>query len=155
APADRARAPARRPARRRRRPRARARRPRPRTRSSRTARRRRAGARRGGARSALSPAVAPVAEREHREERLLRHLDAPDLLHALLPLALALQELALARDVAPVALRQHVLPLRLHRLPGDDLAADRRLDRDLEELARDRGAKALHQRLPPLVGLVA
>ena len=42
-----------------------------------------------------------------------------------------------ARDVAAVALGQHVLAHGFHRLAGDDLAADGRLDRDLELLARD------------------
>src|SRR5712692_6729048 len=41
---------------------------------------------------------------EDRQERLLRHLDLPDLFHAPLPLLLLLEELALARDVAAVAL---------------------------------------------------
>ena len=50
-----------------------------------------------------------LVEPERRDERLLRHLDATDLLHALLALLLALEQLALARHVAAVALRDHVL----------------------------------------------
>src|SRR4051812_3529731 len=53
-------------------------------------------------RSAAGGAVA--ADVQHSEERVLRHLDAPDLLHALLALLLALEQLALAADVAAVAL---------------------------------------------------
>src|SRR5262249_15185048 len=83
--------------------------------------------------------------------RLLRRLDASALLHALLPLPLALEELALARDVAAVALGQHVLALGAHGLAGDHLAADHRLDRHLEELARDGALQALDERLAPRV----
>src|ERR1019366_5340446 len=50
------------------------------------------------------PAALRLAQLEHREERLLGHLDAPDLLHPLLALLLLLEQLALARDVAAVAL---------------------------------------------------
>src|ERR671929_163698 len=83
---------------------------------------------------------------EHGEERLLRHLDAADLLHPLLPRLLLLEQLALARDVAAVALREHVLALRLHRLACDHSRADRRLDRHVEELARDLLPQALDER---------
>src|SRR5690348_3690025 len=68
---------------------------------------------------------------QHRQERLLRDLDAPDALHALLAFLLLLEQLALARDVAAVALRKHVLPQRLHGFARDDPAPDRRLDRHL------------------------
>src|SRR3954453_8426846 len=67
-----------------------------------------------GVRSAL--AVAVGADLEHRQERLLGHLDPADLLHALLAFLLLLEQLALARDVAAVALGDHVLAHRLHRL---------------------------------------
>src|SRR5262249_49164446 len=46
---------------------------------------------------------------EHREESLLRHLDGSDLFHTALALFLFLEQLALARDVATVALRGDVL----------------------------------------------
>ena len=78
---------------------------------------------------------------QHGQERLLRHLDRADLLHSLLAFLLLLQELPLARDVAAVALGQHVLAQRLDRFPGDDAAADGGLDRDLEQLARDQLAQ--------------
>src|SRR5436190_24099091 len=95
------------------------------------------------------------ADIEHRQERVLRHLDAPHLLHALLALLLALEQLALARDVAAVALGGDVLAVGLHRLARDDLGADRRLDRDVELLARDLLAQLLGERLADVVGLVA
>src|SRR5438132_14411251 len=73
-----------------------------------------------------------VAQAQGRDERLLRDLDPADALHALLAFLLLLQQLALARDVAAVALGQHVLALGLDRLPGHDAATDRRLDRLVE-----------------------
>src|SRR5215831_13159171 len=88
-------------------------------------------------------ARALVVEREGSDERLLGHLDAADLLHPLLPLLLAVEKFALAGDVAPVALGDHVLALCLHRLTSDDAAADRGLDRDVEQLARDELAQLL------------
>jgi hypothetical protein len=76
-------------------------------------------------------------------------LDAADRLHLLLALLLLLEQLALAGDVAAVALGEHVLALRLHRLAGDDLAADGRLDGHVEHLPRDQLACSFsHMRLP-------
>ena len=82
-----------------------------------------------------------LVEVEGGDEGLLRHLDPADLLHLLLAFLLALEQLALARDVTAVALREHVLALRLHRLAGDDAPADRGLDRHVEQLARDQLAQ--------------
>src|SRR5438552_8078445 len=74
---------------------------------------------------------------EYGQKRFLRDLDAPDALHALLAFLLFLQEFALARDVAAIALGEHVLPHRLHAFARDDAAANRRLNRDLEQLPRN------------------
>src|SRR6266446_9000578 len=104
---------------------------------------------------APSALPAPLPDVEHGEERLLRHLDCTDLLHPLLPLLLVLEQLALARDVAAVALRQYVLPARLHRLARDHARADRRLDRHVEHLPRDLLAQLLDEQLPALVREVA
>src|SRR5262249_1588951 len=79
------------------------------------------------------------------QERLLRDLDLADLLHALLARRLLGPQLALARDVAAVALGGHVLLDRGDRLAGDDAAADGRLDGDLEQVAVDLAAQLLHQ----------
>ena len=79
------------------------------------------------------------------------NLHLADPAHALLARLLLVQELALAGHVAAVALGGHVLPECAHRLPGDDAAADRRLDRDLEQLARDQLLQAPAQR--PAAGL--
>src|SRR3954453_17793274 len=78
-----------------------------------------------------------VAVVEDREERLLRDLDVADLLHPLLAFLLFLQELALAGDVAAVALGGHVLAQGRDRLAGDHAAADGGLDGDLELVAVD------------------
>src|SRR5207247_9520115 len=69
----------------------------------------------------------PIVEVEHGEEGLLRHLDRPDLLHPPLARLLLLEQLAFAADVAAVALRTHVLPLRFYRLPLVPAPACRRL----------------------------
>src|SRR3954468_6220219 len=68
------------------------------------------------------------------DEGGLRDLHVAHLAHALLALLLLLEELLLAAEVAAIALGQHVLAQRADRLAGDHAAADRRLDRDLEEL---------------------
>src|SRR3712207_6754947 len=89
------------------------------------------------------------------DERLLRDLDLAELAHALLALLLLLEELALAGDVAAVALRGHVLAQRPDGLAGDDLAADRGLDRDLEQVLRDELAQLLAHGAPAHLGALA
>src|SRR5205814_44723 len=75
---------------------------------------------------------------QDRQERLLRDLDRSYLLHPLLSFFLLLEQLALARDVAPVAFGGHVLAQRADGLAGDHFGADRGLDHHLEQLARDQ-----------------
>src|SRR5215210_8925753 len=96
-----------------------------------------------------------VPELQDREERLLRNLDAADLLHALLAFLLLLEQLALARDVAAVAAGDDVLAVGLDRLAGDDVRADRGLDRDVVLLARDLRLELLDHVAPDLVRLLA
>src|SRR5581483_11073410 len=86
------------------------------------------------------------------DEGLLRDLHLAELAHALLALLLLLEQLALARDVPSVALGQHVLPQRADGLAGDDASADRRLDRDLEEVRRDQLLQLLAHRPPAALG---
>src|SRR3989304_9662876 len=69
------------------------------------------------------------------EKGLLRHLDRAELAHPLLALLLLFEQLALAGDVAAVALRDHVLAPSLDRLPGDHAGADHGLAGHVEELA--------------------
>src|ERR687898_2441956 len=109
----------------------------------------------GSATPAWTSTVLRLIQLQHGEERLLRHFDAPDLLHPLLAFLLLLEELPLARHVAPVALGDHVLPHRLHRLAGDYLRPDRGLDSHLELLARDLLAEALSEYAAGRIGLVA
>src|ERR1700677_3066916 len=93
------------------------------------------------------PSVSVVTQAQRRDEGLLGHLDPADVLHLLLALFLLLEQLALAGDVAAVALGQHVLALGLDRLAGHDAPADGGLDRDVEHLARNE--------LPQLLGHLA
>src|SRR5437899_11094958 len=92
---------------------------------------------------------------EDREEGFLRDLHGPHLLHSLLPLLLLLEELAFARDVATVTLGRHVLAERANRLARDHLGADRGLDHDLDQLARDQLLELLRDLPAPLERLVA
>src|SRR6188474_983920 len=92
---------------------------------------------------------------EHREERFLRDLHRPDPLHPLLSLFLLLEQLPLPGDIATVALGKDVLAHRSDGFTGDDVTADRRLDRDLEHLARDQLLEALGQIAPDRLGLIA
>src|SRR5438105_5481995 len=91
---------------------------------------------------------------EHREKRLLGNLDRADLLHALFPFALLLEQLALAGDVAAVALGRHILAQRPDRLARDHLRPDRRLDHDLEQLARNQVLQLLGDLASPFIRLV-
>src|SRR3989441_6731587 len=91
---------------------------------------------------------------EDREKGFLGDLDCADLFHPLLSLSLLLEELPLARDVAAVALGGHVLAKRSDGLARDYLRADRRLDHDFEQLARDQLLKILCDLLTPLARLV-
>src|SRR5215210_8356578 len=89
-----------------------------------------------------------VLEAQRGDERLLRDLDAADLLHAPLARLLLLEQFALAGHVAAVALGDDVLAAGLDRLAGDDAPVDRGLDRDVEELARDELAQLQRHATP-------
>src|SRR3954453_1781903 len=78
-----------------------------------------------------------IAHFESRNKRLLRDRHIAVLPHPRLALLLLLEELALAGRVAAVAFSGDVLAHGADRLARDDLAADRGLDRDLEQVARD------------------
>src|SRR5690348_14582053 len=88
---------------------------------------------------------------QDRQERLLGNLHGPYLLHPLLPLSLLLEQFALARHVAAVALRGHVLAQGTDRLARDHLRADRCLDHHLEELAGNQLAQLFGDLPTPLV----
>src|ERR1051326_356450 len=74
---------------------------------------------------------------QHLNKRFLRDVHLADDLHAFLAFLLLLEQLALARDIATVAFRRHILPHGLHVFASDDLAADGRLDCHLIHLRRD------------------
>src|SRR5438067_1023875 len=80
---------------------------------------------------------------QRRNESLLRDGHAPILAHPLLPLLLLVQQLPLPRNIPAIAFRRDVLAQRRDRLPRDDLAADRGLDGDLEEVAGDEVLQSL------------
>jgi len=61
------------------------------------------------------------ADLQHCEEGFLRDIDLADALHALLALFLLVEQLALTRDVAAVALGDHVLADGRYRRAGNDL----------------------------------
>src|SRR5688572_7555523 len=88
------------------------------------------------------------------QEGLLRNLHRTDLLHPLLSFLLLLEELSLAADVAAIALREHILPQGLDRRSRDHLLPDRRLNDDLEELARNQLLQLVGDLPPPVVRLV-
>src|SRR3954453_5243794 len=120
--------------------------------------RRTAGRRRPSGRSGAQELLLGLVHRgvggEGGDEGLLRHLDPTDGLHALLALLLLLQQLALAGDVAAVALGEHVLADGADVLARDDAAADGGLDRDLELLPRDELAQLLRHGHAVGIGLV-
>src|SRR5579863_107090 len=72
------------------------------------------------------------------DKSLLRDVDLAELPHLLLAFLLLLQKFALSRDVAAIAVRGDVLAQGAHGFARDDLAADRRLDRNLEHVGRDQ-----------------
>src|SRR4029078_11490358 len=72
------------------------------------------------------------------DKSLLRDVDLAELPHLLLAFLLLLQKFALARDVAAVAFCGDVLAYRADGFAGDDLAADRGLDRNHEHVRRDQ-----------------
>src|SRR5262245_4240456 len=92
---------------------------------------------------------------EDGEKRFLRNLDGTDLLHALLAGLLLLQQFLLPRVVATVALREHVLAQRFYRLARDDIRSDRRLNRYIEHLSRNKLAHLDCQFTPAVARMVA
>src|SRR5271170_1232722 len=102
-----------------------------------------------------SATIALLPNLEQGQESLLRNLDAPDLFHPLLAFLLLLEQLSFSRDIAAVTFGGDILTQRLDGFPGDNLGADRGLNRDFEHLARNQFAHLFAQRPAPFVGLVA
>src|SRR5207249_10294913 len=80
----------------------------------------------------LEGALSGVTHLEGGDEGGLRDFDLAELAHPLFALLLLFEELAFAGHVAAIAFGEHVLAQGLDGLAGDDPAAYRRLDRDLE-----------------------
>src|SRR5688572_1862016 len=94
-----------------------------------------------GGRTAASAASLVVLDPQHGEKRLLGDLHRPHHLHPLLAFLLLVEELSLARDVAAVALPDHVLALGAHVLARDDLPADLGLHAHVEHRLADDTAQ--------------
>src|SRR5260221_11298644 len=77
-----------------------------------------------------------AADLQHGQEGFLRYFHRADLLHALLASLLFLEKFAFARDVAAVALGEHILAQRLDRGAGDDVRANRGLTCPFTHLPR-------------------
>ena len=77
-----------------------------------------------------------VPHTQRRNERLLRDAHASIFAHPLLAFLLLVEQLFLAADIAAIAFGRHVLAHRGDRFARDHLAADRGLDRDLEEVSK-------------------
>src|SRR5439155_5606385 len=96
----------------------------------------------------------PSIHLQDRKKGFLRYFDRTHLLHSFLSLLLLLEEFALARDVAAVALREHVFAQCLHVGAGNDFRSDSGLNSDFVELAWNEVLQ-LNRDLPsPLVSLV-
>src|SRR3989304_1750268 len=93
--------------------------------------------------------------RQHSKECFLRYLHAPDLLHALLPFLLLLEQLALEGLSTAVTFGQDILPHGADRLARNPFAADRRLDRHLEHLTWNQLFEFRAQFSSPLIRLLA
>src|SRR5271170_233192 len=102
----------------------------------------------------LRKSIRLLADLQDGQESLLRNFDLTHLLHALLARLLLLEQLAFARDVAAVALGEHVLAHPLDAGARDDMAADRRLHGDVEHLARDELLHLVDQFAAAIVGIV-
>ena len=84
----------------------------------------------------------------------MRNLHGTKLLHTGLAPLLLLKQLALTSNVAPVALRRHVLTEWSNRRAGQDLPTDRGLDRYSEHLPGNHGRHPVYNPAPDLIGLL-
>ena len=83
------------------------------------------------------PTVLLVVNLQNGKEGFLRNFHAAHLLHALLAGFLLFEQFLLTRDIATVALRQHVLAQGLHVFSGDDIGSNSCLNRHVIHLARN------------------
>ena len=92
------------------------------------------------ARNVTQPEISAV-HLERGNERFLRDVHLAELAHLLLARLLLFQQLFLTGRVTAVTFRGHVLAHGADGGTRDDLATDRRLDGDLEQLPRDQTFK--------------
>ena len=85
----------------------------------------------------------------------MRDVYVPDLLHALFPLFLLLEQFSFSAYVSAVALRRHVFSHCTDGFAGDDLSTDCGLQCDLEELSGEYILKLGAKRPAPRFRLVA
>ena len=83
-----------------------------------------------------------------------RDFYSADLAHAFFTLFLFFEEFFLAGDIAAIALGEHVLSDRFHRLAGNDLPADRRLNGDLKELSGNGVFQVFGEHSATLIGMI-
>ena len=95
-----------------------------------------------------------VVNLQNGHECFLGHIDVSDALHALLAFFLLFKKLALAADVATVALGQNILALRLDGFAGKDSTTNGSLDGHLEHLSRNDVFELLREDFSALVCLV-
>src|SRR5690606_10422040 len=89
---------------------------------------------------------------QYGKECLLRYFHGTNLLHTTFARFLLFQQFPLARYVTAVTFGGHVLPERLDGAACDDLATDRRLDRNVEHLAGNKFAHPFDQVPSPGIG---
>lgn len=75
---------------------------------------------------------------QRRYEGFLRNRDAAIFAHTLLALFLLIEQLFLSADIPAIAFRGHVFPQGRDGFAGDNFAANRRLNRDFEQVPRDQ-----------------
>src|SRR5579871_4580907 len=95
-----------------------------------------------------------LADSQDGQESLLRDIDLANSLHALLALFLLFEQLALAGNIAAITLCQDVFAQCADTLSGDNLGADRGLNRHFKLLPRDEFAHLRNQRFAALIGEV-
>ena len=91
---------------------------------------------------------------EDGHEGFLGDFHAAQLTHAFFALLLLFEQLLLAGDVAAVAFGKNILAHGLYRFARDDLAADSRLNGDLEKLSRDVILELFRQTAGTGVGII-
>ena len=91
---------------------------------------------------------------EHSDKGFAGNLHSAKLAHTLFPFLLFLQQFLFSGDIAAVAFGQNILSHRLYRLPGNDLASDGGLYRNLKLLSRDHVLQLFCDAPSPGIGFI-